>query len=224
MLERRLAHPLMRVGLLRQRPVVAGTAVMLAASALMLAMFFLVSFYLQHTLGHGPLATGLAFLPAAIGVTAGAHGGAHLVGRFGGRSVSVGAFALAAVGAVLLIGLPSDAAVWPSLVPGLLLTALGLGPAFLVATSTALAGVDHGEAGVASGLVNTGHEVGGAIGVALISTAAAGSLSGAVAGTAGFTTGFTLMAGTAVSAALTAAWLVPSGRPSTVYVGHGHPH
>lgn len=125
-------------------------------------------------------------------------------------------------GAALLTQLSADSNLWTGLVPGLVLVALGLGPALLAATSTALADVDNHEAGLASGIVNTGHELGGAIGVAVMSTVAAASLSDPVADPSGFTGAFTLMAVVAAGVAVAALRLIPAGRPSGVAVGHGH--
>jgi hypothetical protein len=223
-LERRLSSPLIRVELLTRRPVVAGTVVMLAASALLLSMFFLASLYLQHVMGYDALETGLAFVPAAVAVTLGAHAAARVIGHVGARPVAVVAFVLAAVGAGLLTQLSADSGLWTGLVPGLVVTALGLGPGFVVATSTALSHVDAGEAGLASGIVNTGHELGGALGVAVISTVAAGSLAVGAVDTGGFTDAFTVMAGVGAAVALAAWFLVPAGRTTTVGVGHGHAH
>ena len=84
--------------------------------------------------------------------------------------------------------------------------------------------MDHAEAGLASGIVNTAHELGGALGVAVMSTVAAGSLAGAVTDAAGFTNAFTMMAAIDVGAALAALALVPGGRSGTVSVRHGHAH
>jgi EmrB/QacA subfamily drug resistance transporter len=221
-LERRLANPLMRIDLLAHRPVVSGTLIMLAASALMLSMFFLVSIYLQDVLGYDALRTGLAFLPAAIAVTVGAHGGAHLVGRVGARAVAVAAFAFTAVGASLLTRLSADSDLWSGLVPGLVIIAIGLGPAFVVATSTALASVDQHEAGLASGIVNTGHEVGGAVGVAAMSTLAAGSFADGAGSPAGIAGAFAVMAIVAGGVALAAVFVVPRGPRGAAAVAHPH--
>jgi MFS family permease len=223
--ERRVADPLMRVGLLAQRPVLSGVFIMLVASGLMLSMYFLSSIYLQQVRGFDALRTGLAFVPGAVAVTIGAHLGSRLVGRFGARTVAVPAFASAALGALLLTRLDADSGIWTGLVPGLVLVAFGLGPAFVVATATALARVDPHEAGLASGIVNTGHEVGGAIGVGVVSAAAAASFAGDAVGVAGgsaagIDSAFTLVAVAAALAALAALVLVPKERLHVE--GHGH--
>jgi EmrB/QacA subfamily drug resistance transporter len=215
--ERRVDHPLMRVSLLGQRPVWSGVFVMLVASGLMLSMYFLSSIYLQQVRGFDALRTGLAFVPGAVAVTIGAHLGSRLIGAVGARYVAIGAFASAAAGAAWLSRLDAGSGIWTGLVPGLVLAAFGLGPAFVVATSTALARVDEHEAGLTSGIVNTGHEVGGAIGVGVVSAVAAASFG--AAGAAGITDAFTLMAVAAGLAALAALTLVPKER---LHAGHVH--
>jgi hypothetical protein len=126
-------------------------------------------------------------------------------------------FTLAAAGILLLSRLPADASVLVDLLPGLLLATAGLGAGFVVATTTAMAHVDHDQAGLTSGLLNTGHELGASLGVAVVSTIAAASLtSDPLAGrppVGGFDRAF--LASALLAAAVTAAagWLLPPGRP-----------
>jgi sugar phosphate permease len=108
--------------------------------------------------------------------------------------------------------------------PGYVLAALGLGPAFVVATTTALSRVPHDQAGLASGIVNTSHEIGGAIGVAAMSAVAAGSIVTGMHDAGGFTDAFTVGAVVAGVAALAALHLVPPGKPARAAFGHGHVH
>jgi MFS family permease len=217
--ESRVRVPLMRPNTLARRPVVSGTLLMLVATGLMLGLFFLTSLYLQHARGLGALATGLLFLPVALGITAGAQLGAHLIGRVGGRPVAVGGLLLTAVGAAVLTQAPAVDGVLAAVLPGFVLAAFGIGPVFVAATTTTLANVPREEAGVASGVVNTFHELGGSIGVALVSTVAAASISGS--GTSGFTSGYLVCAVVAAVAAVVALGLVPGGKPHAV-AGHGH--
>jgi EmrB/QacA subfamily drug resistance transporter len=219
--ESRVRVPLMRPNTLARRPVVSGTLLMLVATGLMLGLFFLTSLYLQHARGLGALATGLLFLPVALGITAGAQLGAHLIGRVGGRPVAVGGLLLTAVGAAVLTQAPAVDGVLAAVLPGFVLAAFGIGPVFVAATTTTLANVPREEAGVASGVVNTFHELGGSIGVALVSTVAAASISGS--GTSGFTSGYVVCAVVAAVAAVVALGLVPGGKPHAV-AGHGHGH
>lgn len=222
--ERAVRNPLIRLDLLRQRSVVAGTFVMLVASGLMLSLFFLSSVYLQGVQGFDPVATGLTFLPAAVAITVGAHLASRLVGRVGGRTVAAAALALTAVGIGMLSRLTAEADVLTEFLPGYLLAALGLGPAFVVATTTALSQVPHEQAGLASGIVNTSHEIGGAIGVAVMSAVAAGSIVAGMHDAGGFADAFTVGAVTAGVAALASLRLVPPGKPARAAFGPGHVH
>lgn len=83
--ERTVGTPLMNAETLARRPMISGTFVMLLATGLMLALFFLSSLYLQHLLGFGALRTGLTFLPVAVAITLGAQVGAHLLGTAAGH-------------------------------------------------------------------------------------------------------------------------------------------
>lgn len=197
LVERRTPHPLLPTALPGRRPLLGGSAVMLGAAGLLVAGFYLSSVHIQHTLGRSPLVTGLAFLPVAVAVTAGAHLGGRAVSRFGWRPVGAAAFALAAAGAALA----PTGSLRTGLVPGFALLALGLGAAFVCATTAALSQVAPEHSGLASGLVGTSHELGAAIGVA-----------GLAAG------GFTALLFAALTLALAAAVLLPQGRPSPTAV------
>lgn len=222
LVESRVVTPLMRPQTLARRPVVSGTFLMLVATGLMLGLFFLTSLYVQHVLGMNALATGLLFLPVALAITAGAQLGAHLMGRVGGRVVAVSGLLLTAVGAAVLTQAPSADSALSGVLPGFLLAAFGIGPVFVAATTTTLANVPPDEAGVASGVVNTFHELGGSIGVAVVSTIAAASISSAATtDTDGFTNGYLACAVLAGAAALIALAMVPGGKPHAV-AGHGH--
>lgn len=150
---------------------------MLATSSLLLATYFLASLYLQRLHGSTALDTGLVFLPAALATIAGSHLAAQAVSHLGPRPVATIGFGLAAAGALLLSRLPADATLLVDLLPGLLLATAGLGAGFVVATTTAMARTDHAQAGVTSGLLSTGHELGASLGVALVSTIAAASVT-----------------------------------------------
>ncbi|MFD8757662.1 MFS transporter [Streptomyces mirabilis] len=212
--------PLMDLRMLTRRPVVAGAFLLLIATALLIAFFFLGSVYLQHVRGFSPLGTGLVFLPVAVATAVGAHLGSRLVGRIGSRTTAVAGMLIAAAGTAPLTRLSHDGSVYAGLLPGLAVASLGLGAVFVTATTTALAMVAREEAGLASGVVNTFHEVGGSIGVAVLSTvAAAGVEHGAIDG---FTDAFRLSAVVAAVSAGVALLLVPRGRPQTTGGPHVH--
>lgn len=223
LVESRVGVPLMRPRTMARRPVVSGTFLMLVATGLLLGLFFLTSLYLQHVLGLDAMTTGLVFLPVALAITVGAQAGAHLIAHVGGRAVAVVGFALTAAGASLLTQVSAGSSVLTGVLPGFVLLGLGIGPVFVTATTTTLANVPHGEAGIASGVVNTFHELGGSVGVAVISTVAAASIATTTgnADMSGYTAGYLACAITAALAALVALALVPAGKPQAV-VGHGH--
>lgn len=220
--ERAASEPLMRAETLARRAVISGAFVMLVATGLMFALFFLSSFYLQRILGFNALETGLTFLPAAIAITIGAQLAGHLIGRLGGRTVATVGFLLTASGIGLMTRISPQDGAFTTLLPGFLIAALGIGPAFVAATTTALANVPPDEAGVASGIVNTFHELGGSIGVAAVSTIAAASLAPGATEVDGFTTALVAAAVGAGAAAATVLILAPRDKPTGTVVGHGH--
>lgn len=201
--ERRAAHPLVRLGLVRSRPVATGSLLMLVATGLLVGGLFMFSFELQAGAGWSPIATGLAFLPISVAIVAGSHTAGRLVGRLGPRIVGSVALLIAALG--LGIAAVATTAGWSEAIAivGMTLAALGLGAAFVCASTTALGGVDHAEAGAASGVLNSFHELGSAVGVAGL---------GAIAG-AGI--GFQAAAGAAALAAVLAVALIAPGVPQT---------
>ncbi|MDX3458639.1 MFS transporter [Streptomyces sp. ME02-8801-2C] len=218
--ERASRAPLMDLRMFTRRPVLAGAFLMLMATALLIAFFFLGSVYLQHLRGFSPLRTGLVFLPVAVATGAGAHLGSRLVGRIGSRATAVGGMVIAAAATVPLTRLSDTGSVYAVLLPGFAIASLGIGAVFVTATTTALAMVEHREAGLASGVVNTFHEVGGSIGVAVVSTVAASGIERGTAG--GFTDAFTVCAAAAAVSAAVALVLVPRGKPQMTGGPHVH--
>ncbi|NUU21838.1 MAG: MFS transporter, partial [Streptomycetaceae bacterium] len=220
LVQHRTREPLVPLGLLTRRPMVAGAFTMLVATALLVSCFFLGSMYLQHTVGLSAFRTGLVFLPVAVAVTVGAHVGGRLVGAVGPRWVAVGAMAVAAVGYGLLSRVPANGEVMDVL-PGLVVAAVGIGPAFVAATTTAMAHVCPTQAGVTSGVVNTFHELGAALGVALASATAAASLGPAVTAD-GYEDAFLGGVLIALAAAAVTLGLAPRGRLPEGSARHVH--
>jgi EmrB/QacA subfamily drug resistance transporter len=215
LVERRAAAPLVPGDLAARRTVVTGNLVMLVASALLLAGFFLSSQYLQHVLRLSPLRTGLTFLPVALAIALGTHVGARVVGRHGARPAAAAGFALAAAGLLLLARVPLDGQAALDVLPGFVVAGSGLGAAFVAATTTALGHIEPHRAGVASGMISTGHELGASLGVALVSTVAGASLDAGAHGplsVGGFGDAFTAAAVVAGVAAALVLRLVPAGR------------
>ncbi|MEV1129034.1 MFS transporter [Agromyces sp. NPDC049794] len=201
--ERRSTQPLVRLGLVRTRSVATGSLLMLVATGLLVGGLFMFSFELQAGAGWSPIATGLAFLPISVAIVAGSHTAGRLVGRLGPRIVGSVSLLVAAIG--LGYAAAAITAGWPeaSAIVGMTVAALGLGGAFVCASTTALGGVDEREAGAASGLLNSFHELGSAAGVAGLGAIAA----------AGIGVGFQAAAGVAVVAAMIAVALIAPGVP-----------
>src|SRR5215218_6103979 len=175
-LERRTVRPLLRIERLADRAVAGGWALMLLASAVLMSSFLLASVYLQDVLGGSPLETGLEFLPIALAVGAGAHAGGHLVQRSGVRAPMALAFGLAGLGALLLSSIEGTGSYLRDVLPGMLIAGVGLGIAMVSVAVAMLSGAREDDAGMLSGLNTTGHEVGGSLGVAALTTIAAGAI------------------------------------------------
>jgi EmrB/QacA subfamily drug resistance transporter len=172
-IERRHTAPLIRLSIFRTRSLAAANGAMLFVASGMFAMFFFASLYVQQILGFSPLEAGLAFLPITAGIMFGAGAAQQLVRRFGVRSVALAGLTLAAIGMALLTGIPVNGSYAGDLLPGLLLMAAGMGLVFVPITLIATSNVSEEDAGLASGIFNTSQQVGGALGLAVLSTLAA---------------------------------------------------
>jgi EmrB/QacA subfamily drug resistance transporter len=204
---RRAAHPLMNLDLLLRRPVAVGTLLVLVATALMITVFFLGSFYFQRYRGHDALETGLLFLPVALATMAGSTIAGRVLARFGPRLLGAVGLGGGAIGMWVAATAGGSAA----MVAGIGLAGAGTGVVFVVASATALGQVGPHEAGLASGIVSTFHEFGAALGAAVVSSMAATSLAGT--NPAGFSRAFTTAA---VVAAATALLLLVPSRPTEI--------
>ncbi|MFD8563599.1 MFS transporter [Streptosporangium canum] len=201
--QRRTRSPLMDVRLLARRPVATGAFLILMATALMIAVFFLGTFYFQNALGYGALQTGLLFLPVALATMLGANLTGRVLGRWGARALAVASLIVAAIG----LAVPAISMTPVTVVTGVAVAAAGTGAMFVIASATALGQVAPHEAGIASGIVSTFHEFGASIGAAVVSSVAAASLMGTTL--TGFTSGFTVAAVAAAVGAVTAALVTP---------------
>jgi EmrB/QacA subfamily drug resistance transporter len=209
--ERTVQIPLMHLNLLSRRPIAAGAFLMLIAAGVLIADLFLGSQYLQHLRGLSALETGLFFLPPALALMIGAITAGRLVGTVGTRPVAVVALTLVAIGNGLLIGVSADGNVYAEALPGVTVFALGGGPLFVCATTTALGRVSLHEAGLVSGIVNTFNQLGAATAVAVASTIAAAGLT-RTPSIEGFTDAFTVFTIAAAVAAVLSLRLVPPGK------------
>jgi EmrB/QacA subfamily drug resistance transporter len=176
-LELRLRHPLIRLGIFRMRSLTSANVVMLLVAAGMFAMFFFASIYVQEVLGYTPLKAGLAFLPVTAGIIAGAGLSQQLISRVGVRAVGVAGMAIGAVGLLILSRVPVAGTYLGDLLPGLMTMSIGMGLTFVPVTLIATTNVEAADAGLASGLLNTAQQLGGALGLAVLSTLAANATS-----------------------------------------------
>jgi EmrB/QacA subfamily drug resistance transporter len=168
------ASPLLPLRMFRSRCVSGANLVQVLMVSPLFAFQILIALYLQNVLGYGAANTGLAMLPAAVMIAIVSLGfSARLAGRFGARNVLLAGIALLVVAIGLLTRLPANAGYLADLLPTMLLAG-GFGLAISAITALGMSGAGSGDAGVVSGLFNTAQQVGGALGVAVLSTFAAG--------------------------------------------------
>jgi EmrB/QacA subfamily drug resistance transporter len=213
--ELRTAQPLLRVEQLRDRAVGGGLLLCLVNAGLMFGLFLLCSLNLQLALGHGPLPTGLAFIPLALAAGTGAHVAGHLLNRHGLRWASGPALVLAAAGLALLSRVPATGSYLRDMLPGMLLAGFGLGVSGTAMAVGVLTGVRHGEAGMLSGASATGHEIGGTLGIAIYASIAAAASGGVFVGpaaAAGIAHAFLIAAHVALAAGTAAVVVLPAAK------------
>jgi EmrB/QacA subfamily drug resistance transporter len=172
-IERRSKAPLIRLDIFRVKTLTVANVVLLLVASGLFGMFFFASLYVQEILGYSPLKAGLAFLPVTGGIVVGAGVAQQLIRRAGVRNVSVLGIGLATAGLVLLAGVPVQGTYAGDLLPGLVTMSIGMGLTFVPITLMATGGVADNDAGLASGLFNTAQQVGGSLGLAILSTLAA---------------------------------------------------
>jgi EmrB/QacA subfamily drug resistance transporter len=172
-IERRSPAPLVRLSIFRVRTIAVADSVLLLLASGMFGMFFFASLYVQEILGYSPLKAGLAFLPVTAGIVIGAGLAQQLVRRAGVRNVSVAGLVLATVGMLVLTQVPVHGSYLSDLLPGLMPLSIGMGLVFVPITLLATGGVGEEDSGLASGLFNTSQQVGGSLGLAILSTLAA---------------------------------------------------
>jgi EmrB/QacA subfamily drug resistance transporter len=165
--------PLMPLGIFRLRALRAANLIVFLLGSALFAMWFILSLYMQQVLHLDALQTGFAFLPMTLGIVLGASQAPRLVGRFGVRRVIAGGMLSSTAGLALLSGVQPGASYYTHVLPGGLLAAIGMGLALVPATIVAVQGVPGEQSGLASGLINTSRLMGGALGLAVLSTIAA---------------------------------------------------
>jgi EmrB/QacA subfamily drug resistance transporter len=168
--ENRTAAPLVRLSIFRVRTLRTANVVTLLLLSGMNAFFYFGSLYFQQVKGYNALQSGAAFVPMTVGIIAGSVISQQLIARFGVKAVLLGGVTLGAFGLAWMTMLTPDSAYVSGFLPGILLLALGIGNAFVPLTLIATGGVDPDDQGLASGLFNTSQQIGGALGLAVLST------------------------------------------------------
>ena len=185
-IERRTRSPLVPFpGIFRLRTISGVNVTALFIAMALFSMFFFISLYMQQVLGYDALKAGISYLPLAGGIIVSAGVASQLVTRFGAKPVLVAGLLLTAGGLVWFAQVSPDGSYLGDILFPSLLAAVGLGLAFVPMTVAAVAGVRPDEAGLASGLINTSQQVGGALGLAILATVANGRTDDAMRAAAG---------------------------------------
>ena len=229
----RIEHPLMPLRLFKSRNVVGANAVMVFLVAGMFSMFFLGALYLQQVLGYDPLEVGLAFLPSTIVMGAmSLRYSEKLIMRFGAKNTLVSSLAFIGLGLLLFARTPVDGNYLLDVVPPVVLIGLGAGMGFPSLMMLSMSGVSMQDSGLASGLINTTVQVGGAIGLAVLATVAADRTDGLLAEgesalsalNSGFHVAYLIGAGLVAVAFVVAMALLRSPSPEELAAAHGGAH
>jgi EmrB/QacA subfamily drug resistance transporter len=206
-IELRAAHPLVPFRFFQSRTVTGSNVVALLIGASLFSMFFFISLYMQQVLGYAPLKAGLAYLPLALTIMLSAGIASQVVTRVGFKPVLAVGLGFVAGGLLWFSQVSPDGSYLGDILFPSLLAAIGLGLSFVSVTIGAVAGVAERESGLASGLINTAQQIGGALGLAILATVAnsrtddllsAGGGDRGSALTAGFQSAFAVGAGFAV--------------------------
>jgi EmrB/QacA subfamily drug resistance transporter len=226
-IEARTKAPLLPLRLFRLRTLSGSNVAGLLLGAAVFSQFFLLTLYMQQVLHYSPLKTGVAYIALTLAIIAFSGVAQSLALRVGVRRVLAIGMVLSAAGLVLYGRLPPDGHYFWDVFPAFLLSGIGLAMAFVPMTIGALTGVEPEDAGVASGLINTGQQVGGAIGVALATTLATTYTGHYVTGhpgstafspaalTHGFSIAFYVLAGISIAAGVFS-WLIMEPSPPGV--------
>jgi hypothetical protein len=220
--ELRSTHPLVPFRIFRSRTLTGSNVSGLLIGASLFSMFFFISLYMQQVLGYDALKAGLSYLPLALAIIVSAGAASQLVTRIGFKPVLVGGLVLIAAGLLWFAQVPVDGSFAADILGPSLLAAAGLGFAFVSVTLGAVSGIAETDSGLASGLINTAQQVGGALGLAVLATVATNrttSLMTAAHGapgaranalTEGFQAAFLTGAGIALLGVLAALFLIRS--------------
>jgi EmrB/QacA subfamily drug resistance transporter len=182
LVEARLARaPLVPLSIFRRGQLRTANLVVVLLYMAFFPVWFFLTIYLQQVLGYDALTTGVAFLPMTLSIFAASSLAPRVVGRNGARAVIAAGMSVAALGMLLLTRLEPAGGYFGVILVGAVLTSVGMGFSLVPATIVSMQGVERSQSGVASGLLNTSRLVGGALGLAVLSTIAEARTSGDVA-------------------------------------------
>jgi EmrB/QacA subfamily drug resistance transporter len=207
-------QPLVPPAIWRVRSLIGSAAVLLGITGILVGTFFLNSLYLQGVNDASALETGLGFLPLAFSIGISAHLASAVMPRTGSRLLAAAGLVLTAAGGLLLATAPDRASYLPEILPGLLAIGFGTGLVFPAVSVTAMSEIQPHEMGLAAGVISTAHEIGAALGVAVLAAVAAIGGAASDAGlAAGYEDGFVAAAIIALVLAAIAIVAVPSVKP-----------
>jgi len=176
--ELRAVQPLVRLSIFRVRSLLTANLTMFLVFSGMFAMFFFNTLYIQRVLGYHPLKAGVAFLPFTAGIMISAGIASGFAPRIGVRPVAAVGMILTAIGMLFFARMPVHGSYAVDVLPGMILASLGMGAVFMPLTLIATTGLEDEDQGLASGLFNTSQQIGGALGLAILSTIAASKTHG----------------------------------------------
>jgi EmrB/QacA subfamily drug resistance transporter len=193
-IEHRHSDPLVPLRIFSNRSLAASDVTMLLVAAGLFGMFYFCTLYLQQVLGYSALKTGLSYLPFSVTLIAASAGASRLVDRFSPKPILVTGLLISTVGFIVMTQVSGHGDYATHVLPAFLILAVGLGLSFVPITISATSGVAPEDSGLASGLLNTTQQVGGSLGLAILSTVSttrvANALHGGTALTAALTHGF----------------------------------
>ena len=222
-IERRSRAPLVPFSIFRIRTITGANIVGILVGASLFSMFFFISLYMQQVLGYSPIHAGLSYLPLAVSIILSAGVASALVTRVGFKPILAAGMALIAAGLLWFSQISVHGSFLADILGPSLLAAVGLGFAFVPVTIAAVSGIEDREQGLASGLINTSQQVGGALGLAILAAVAnsiIGSSHDPVVLTEGFQSAFLVGAGFAVLG-LIATLVLIRGSDSRAHVALG---
>ncbi len=209
--ETRSQSPLVPLSIFKRRTLTGANVIGFGLGTMIFGMFFLLSLYMQQVLGFSAMETGFGYLAVALTAVVAAGISQGLVTKLGVKPVLVTGMSLLLIGLIYFTQVSVDGSYVSDLLPGFLLIGVGMGFSFVPISIAALAGVEGPEAGLASGLINTSQQIGGALGLALLTTVATtrttdlldGGTAQPEALTSGFSLAFWVAAGFALASLIT---------------------